>query len=129
MKLTPPLRLSLGAIALAFLVSVMTPAGRSQEVAPVNPCEGLARAWVDPVHGHDPLYQLPISITVVDLALIGQINDPNAPFKTLQAAIDAVHAHLGYQWTQNATTQGIVYALPGLYGQHGQGSSLDLKQA
>jgi len=58
--------------------------------------------------------------------LLGQINDANNPYKTLQAAIDAVHAQLGVQHSPGATTQGIVHALPGLYGVHGTGSSGDV---
>ena len=83
-------------------------------------------AWVDPQYGSDPSYSTPIDPLNPSLALVGQINDPNSPYKTLQAAIDAVHAHLGWQYTAGATTQGIVHALPGLYGNHGAGSSGDV---
>ena len=83
------------------------------------------RAWVDPEHGQDPAYSLPIQ-PLVEIALIGQINDPQHPYKSLQTAIDAVHAQLLLQFTSGATTQGVVYALPGLYGAHGGGSSGDV---
>jgi len=50
-----------------------------------------------------------------------QVNDSTAPFRTLQAAIDAVFTHQGAFHTPNVPTQGIVYALPGIYGPSGSG--------
>lgn len=48
--------------------------------------------------------------------LTAQINDQQNPYRTLQTAIDAVHAHLVTQFTAGSTVQGVVYALPGIYG-------------
>jgi hypothetical protein len=120
MKLTARARILV--VAQALLATLVSSASAQEE--PVDPCAGLVRAWVDPRFGTDPAYALPVS-PGADIALIGQINDPNAPYKSLQAAIDAVHAQLGVQWTAGSATQGVVYALPGLYGQHGTDSSGD----
>jgi len=55
------------------------------------------------------------------------INDPSLKFKTLQAGIDAMQRHLAneYDAVTNPNEQGIVYALPGLYGPFGPGVSSD----
>ena len=63
-----------------------------------------AFAWVDPVNGVDAT---------------ASFGDPDAPFKTLQLAIDTVWAHLhDYNSDPNndLLTEGTVYAQPGVYG-------------
>ncbi len=71
-------------------------------------CEFTVKAWVFPTHGDD------------STATVG---DRSKPFKTLQAAIDAVHYQIFVNALDPATDpasyeQGIVYAMPGLYGDH-----------
>jgi hypothetical protein len=56
---------------------------------------------------------------------VAQLNDQSAPYKTLQQAIDAVFwALTSFQASGQATgnEQGIVFALPGLYGPQANGS-------
>jgi hypothetical protein len=79
---------------------------------------GTARAWVHPTDGLDP------ATTNAGLAYI---NDPSLKFKTLQSAIDTMESFLmlEYDSVDNPNQQGIVYALPGLYGPHGPTSSTD----
>lgn len=73
---------------------------------------------MDPVHGVDTAE--PTS----------QLDDPSQPFKSLRAAIEAVSQKLVVDYSSLPPTshqaQGIVYALPGLYGPHGSSSSGDL---
>ena len=65
---------------------------------------------------------------------MAQINDSDAPFRSLQAAIDAMHDNVwGWNPPQNPPPgnpetirpQGVIFALPGLYGPHGSSSSGD----
>ncbi len=75
-------------------------------------CGALYPAWVNPTHGNDTT---------------GQVGNRSLPFKTLQLAIDRVQAHI----MANAPVvfpvteygQGIVYAMPGLYGSHFVGTT------
>ena len=67
-------------------------------------------AWVDPAHGDDSS---------------AEVNDPDQPFKTLQAAILAVENALVFAWNSPVLIygrdemQGTVIALPGIYGPVG----------
>lgn len=95
------------AAALALVLNVVMAQG------PLPPAESgpLARVWVHPTDGADPL--------LTDEH--AYVNDPSLKFKTLQAAIDALQRHLAanYEKDENPDEQGLVIALPGLYGPHG----------
>ncbi|MCC7013040.1 MAG: hypothetical protein IT454_10800 [Planctomycetes bacterium] len=66
-------------------------------------------AWVDPVAGNDA---------------IAQINDPTAPFKRLQTAIDTCQSFLAtVVLNPDSPTQALVYAQPGVYGPSSQGAN------
>ncbi len=57
-----------------------------------------------------------------------QVDDRTAPFKTLQFAIDAVEHHLVTTFNAGVTDiQGLVYAMPGLYGPAGNGEIFPVK--
>jgi hypothetical protein len=75
----------------------------------------VATIWVDPAWGHDD----PLA------ASDDYINDPATPCRTLQFAIDHMNAYLRKSWGTTNTTEGLVYAMPGLYGPHGPFSSGD----
>ncbi len=112
-------------LALATLAFAMVIALQGQETA--DPCGGVtALAWVDPVFGVDG----PVIVQANGFPLSMQVNDPTAPFKTLQAAIDAVFSQQNIYWQASVPTQGIVYALPGIYGPAdggGNGDTLPIK--
>ncbi|MCC7014454.1 MAG: hypothetical protein IT454_17975, partial [Planctomycetes bacterium] len=78
----------------------------------------IARVWVHPTDGVDPN---PPSTPPESQ----YIDDPSLEFKSLQAAIDALERHLAtnYNATSNPAEQGVVYAMPGLYGPHGASTS------
>ncbi len=79
-----------------------------------DPCGGvIAFAWVDPVFGVDKPMVWP---DPPGFPASAQVNDPTQPFKTLQAAIDAVFSHQNLFHQANVPTEGIVFALPGIYG-------------
>lgn len=79
----------------------------------------LLEIWVDPARGFD------------EGALDDpeQIGAPNKPCKSLQFAIDKLYENLRKLYAveplAHASTQGIVYCMPGLYGPHGALSSGD----
>ncbi len=72
------------------------------------------KAWVYPGWGDDAT---------------GALNDPTQPYKSIQAAIDALFAHLKASSPPNpATLQGLVWCMPGVYGPtsvHGSAASGD----
>lgn len=85
--------------------------------APSN-AQITTHVWVHPVDGKDP--------NIAEEK--DWIGDPDFKFKTLQSAIDVMLRHLidDYDPVTNPEEHGIVYALPGLYGPHGAGSSGDV---
>ncbi len=97
--------------AVAWLIAMLALAGRStaQIIPPITTALPNAEVWVHPTDGVNPA-------TADDEALY--INDPSLKFKTLQAAIDAMQRYLAAHYVVpfNPAQEGIVYALPGLYG-------------
>ena len=86
-----------------------------------TPCSHLIRAWVDPVFGVDGLG---VGSSGTPIQFFAQVDDATNPFKTIQAAIDAVEHHLVTSFNAgNTQVEGIVYAMPGWYGPHPPNSS------
>lgn len=117
-------RIHLAIAGLLALAPVAAP--QSQPYPGVGGYSGpvsLHFAWVDPVQGEDTANPAQ------------QINDSDKPFKTLQAAIDQMNQFLhdnhpsqppqAPECEYPVRVEGLIYALPGLYGPHGSGSSGD----
>ncbi|MBI4884927.1 MAG: hypothetical protein HY826_12825 [Actinobacteria bacterium] len=104
-------------LSLAVVAFTDARLGATPQVGQQDPQLLLIKAWVDPVFGVDP---------VVPSTGFDRINDEGQPFRTLQRAMDVCQIFLDQQYQSDPamyeTTQAIVYALPGLYGQHAQGS-------
>ena len=84
---SPSLHSLLPPSQLYLLPPPLTPIAAAQELDVIDPCGHLIRAWVDPVFGVDGTgIHLPGS----SLLFFAQVNDPDAPFKTIQYAVDAV---------------------------------------
>ncbi len=107
---------------LAVLPPCVERSAHPRDEEALDPCSFvIARAWVDPVLGHD----MPTVTTIPPQPQTSpspQINNPLLPFRTLQAAIDQVFIAQELLWQPNQQpTSGIVYALPGIYGPTGSG--------
>ena len=90
-----------------------------QEQETIDPCSNLIRAWVDPEFGVDGPS---MATTGSPLLFFPQVNDIDAPFRTIQYAINALEHHLVSAFNAgNPAVQGLVYALPGIYGPSGNG--------
>lgn len=99
-------------IALASPLSAASP-------MPQGSCN-VVEIWVDPVHGNDGLGSPDpddcggggIGHEVV------RINNPAAPTKTIQVAIDIASKYLRchYDPVENPDQEAIVHLLPGIYG-------------
>ncbi len=78
-----------------------------------------ARAWVHPSDGVDP---------TSPGQRLGYINEPSLKFRTVNAAIDAVHEYLtvNHDATENPDQHGVVYALPGVYSSTSNGEVLPI---
>jgi hypothetical protein len=108
---------------LAF--AVLSP--RSLAQSGETSCGLIFKAWVDPVYGVDGLLEInpPIggnwcqgTLFTADTTAPQQLNDPTQPFKTLQRAIDTIHYSLIQAYCSSPDNwEGIVYALPGIYGE------------
>jgi hypothetical protein len=98
------MKLALALFTIAALPSIVAVA--PQGGIPPSQYVPVFEAWVDPVLGDDAT---------------GTVNDPDLPFKRLQAAIDETFNRLSVDHQSNPTRnrRGIVYALPGIYGPAG----------
>ena len=106
--------------ALPSYASTPPPPTQGEDVP--HPCTGVNTfAWVDPEFGVDG----PALSSLNGYPVSTQINDPTSPFKTLQAAIDAVFLHQNALHQPNFVTHGVVFALPGIYGPTDGGGSGD----
>lgn len=95
-------------LALIVLVSgFATSSARAQ-------CK-IANIWVDPAWGQD----------ISGLAADAYIDDPSMACRTLQFAIDHMGQYLRKAGFDNPDIEGVVHAMPGLYGPHGNYSSGD----
>jgi len=92
------MKLALAVFTIAALPSIAAVAPQGG----IPPVEIQFNTWVDPVNGNDAT---------------GRVHDPDYPFKTLQKAIDDTYDTLvAFNPTGAEDTQGVVYALPGVYG-------------
>ena len=116
---TPPLALLRLAAGACLFVGWFSYSASAQGAEIPDPCTPLIRAWVDPVFGVDG----PGIVTSTSpFGFFAQVNDATTPFKTLQAAIDAVESHVITAFNAGAPlSEGLVYAMPGLYGPGGNG--------
>lgn len=105
-------RVLLAAVAWTITMVLVSNRSLAQVIPPVTTALPNAEVWVHPIDGANP--------TSADKEAL-YINDPSLKFKTLQAAIDALQRHLAahYIVPYNPYQEGIVHALPGLYGAFG----------
>jgi hypothetical protein len=71
--------------------------------------------WVDPAWGQD----------IAGSPSGAYIDDPSMACRTLQFAIDHMGQYLRKAGFDNPDIEGVVHAMPGLYGPHGNYSSGD----
>jgi hypothetical protein len=84
---------------------------------PLPFCPDIVRAYVDPATGCDPLNMFGLFDPSAPEAL-ARLNDPTAPFQTIQAGIDTCleGVKLLFHPFDRPDAQGIVFCMPGTYG-------------
>lgn len=102
---------------MSFLISTFALLMPAISPPPLSPqgsgsCN-LVEIWVDPVVGYDP-----VPCNNPPCFFPDPINNPSAPAKTIQAAIDKVYGHLvsNYDAISNPDQEAIVHLMPGVYG-------------
>lgn len=106
----------LAAIMFAALASPLAAA----PPAPQDPCN-VVEIWVDPVHGNDGTGSPDPNCGSGGGGIgheVVRINNPAAPTKTIQVAIDIAAKYLrcNYDSVENPDQEAIVHLLPGIYG-------------
>lgn len=115
MLLRSSLILSLGCV---LSLSTITPKAHAQSGPfsdPIPYCPNVVRVYVDAATGCDPLDAFGI-FDPTSAASLARINNPSAPFQTIQAGIDTCLEGVIALYGTDPTATGVVFCMPGVYG-------------